>query len=158
MNFLSSHFSPKNTPLNFLGDLSFLQFQVTCFGCNSLLTPGKAWVGLSYHHIPLRDSFRDGHAVQPRPMRLRPKISFDSFLFFLLTRHEPRRLQPWMLFTVTLRPQKRSYLKIDSNRWLMGFPGGVAVNNLPANGGVMKDGSLIPALGRAHGGEHGNPL
>ena len=40
----------------------------------------------------------------------------------------------------------------------MGFPGGVAVNNLPANVGVMKDGSLIPGLGRAHGGEHGNPL
>ena len=40
----------------------------------------------------------------------------------------------------------------------MGLPGGVAVNNLLANGGVIKDVSVIPGLGRAHGGEHGNPL
>ena len=123
IDFLASHFSPRNTPLHFLGELSSLHFQVTCFGCSSLLTPGEAWVGLSYHHIPLRDSFRNRHAVQPCPMRLGPRISFDSFLFFLLTRHEPRRLQPWMLFTVALRPQKGSCLKIDSNPWLMGFPG-----------------------------------
>ena len=37
----------------------------------------------------------------------------------------------------------------------LGFPGGSAVKNLPANAG---DESLIPGLGRSPGGGHGNPL
>ena len=37
----------------------------------------------------------------------------------------------------------------------LGFPGGSAVENLPANAG---DESLIPGLGRSPGGGHGNPL
>ena len=37
----------------------------------------------------------------------------------------------------------------------MGFPGGLAVKNLPANAG---DTGLIPELGRSPGGGRGNPL
>jgi len=37
----------------------------------------------------------------------------------------------------------------------MGFPGGSAVKNPPANAG---DVDLIPGLGRSPGGGHGNPL
>ena len=37
----------------------------------------------------------------------------------------------------------------------MGFPGGSAVKNQPANAG---DVGLIPGLGRSPGGGHGNPL
>ena len=37
----------------------------------------------------------------------------------------------------------------------MGFPGGSAVKNLPANAG---DTGSIPGLGRSPGGEHDNPL
>ena len=38
---------------------------------------------------------------------------------------------------------------------LMGFPGGSAVNNLPANAG---DEDLIPGSGRSPGEGHGYPL
>ena len=34
----------------------------------------------------------------------------------------------------------------------------LAVNKLPAKERVIKDVSLVPGLGRAHGGEHGNLL
>ena len=46
---------------------------------------------------------------------------------------------------------------MDSNvlKQELGFPGGSAVENLPANAG---DESLIPGLGRSPGGGHGNPL
>ena len=37
----------------------------------------------------------------------------------------------------------------------LGFPGGSAVKNLPAN---AEDESLIPGLGRSPGEVHGNPL
>ena len=37
----------------------------------------------------------------------------------------------------------------------LGFPGGSAVKNLPAN---AEDESLIPGLGRSPGGGHGNSL
>ena len=39
----------------------------------------------------------------------------------------------------------------------MGFLGGSAVKNLPANAGDIREGGLI-GLGRSPGGEHGNPL
>ena len=38
----------------------------------------------------------------------------------------------------------------------MGFPGGSAVKNMPANVGA--DADSIPELGRFPGGGHGNPL
>ena len=34
----------------------------------------------------------------------------------------------------------------------------LVVMNLPADAGDMRDGSLIPGLGRSPGGGHGNPL
>ena len=40
----------------------------------------------------------------------------------------------------------------------MGFPDRVVVKNLPGNAGDARDMALIPWLGRAPGGEHGNPL
>ena len=40
---------------------------------------------------------------------------------------------------------------------LIGFPGGTSVKNLPSNAGDIRDGDLIPSLGRSPGGGHGNP-
>jgi len=40
----------------------------------------------------------------------------------------------------------------------MGFPGATGVKNPPANAGDVKDGGLIPGLGRFPGGGHGNLL
>ena len=34
----------------------------------------------------------------------------------------------------------------------------LAVKNLPANAGDIRDAVLIPGSGRSSGGEHGNPL
>ena len=34
----------------------------------------------------------------------------------------------------------------------------LAVKNLPANAGDLRDAGLIPGLGRSPGGGHGNPL
>ena len=34
----------------------------------------------------------------------------------------------------------------------------LAVKNLPANAGDVRDGSIIPGSGRSPGGGHGNPL
>ena len=34
----------------------------------------------------------------------------------------------------------------------------LVVKNLPANGGDIRDGGLIPGLGRSPGGGHGNPV
>ena len=40
----------------------------------------------------------------------------------------------------------------------MGFPGGSVLKNLPANVGDARNVGLIPGLGKAPGGGHGNPL
>ena len=40
----------------------------------------------------------------------------------------------------------------------MGFPGGAAVKNLPANEGDTRDATSIPGSGRSPGGGNGNPL
>ena len=40
----------------------------------------------------------------------------------------------------------------------MGFPGGSAVKNLPANAGDTEEEGLIPGLGRSPGGGNGNLL
>ena len=40
----------------------------------------------------------------------------------------------------------------------LGFPGGSAVKNLPANAGDTGDMVWIPGSGRSPGGGHGNPL
>ena len=40
----------------------------------------------------------------------------------------------------------------------MGFPGGSAVKNPPANAGDARDAGLIPGSGRSLGRGHGNPL
>ena len=40
----------------------------------------------------------------------------------------------------------------------MGFQGGAAVKNLPANAGDVGDAGLIPGSGRSPGGGNGNPL
>ena len=40
----------------------------------------------------------------------------------------------------------------------MGFPGGAAVKNPPANAGDPRDANLIPGLGRFPGIGNGNPL
>ena len=40
----------------------------------------------------------------------------------------------------------------------MAFPGGLVVENLPANAGDIRDAGLIPGLGRSPGGGPGNPL
>ena len=40
----------------------------------------------------------------------------------------------------------------------MGFPGGSAVKNLPANAGDVRDTGLIHGSGRSLGGGNGNPL
>ena len=40
----------------------------------------------------------------------------------------------------------------------MGFPGGPAVKNLPANAGDARDMGLIPGSGRSPGGGSGKPL
>ena len=44
---------------------------------------------------------------------------------------------------------------------LTGFPGGfqqLVVKDTPANAGDIRDGGLIPGLGRSPGEEHGNSL
>ena len=41
---------------------------------------------------------------------------------------------------------------------VMGFPGGSAVKNLPANAGYTGDAGSISGLGSSPGGGHGNPL
>ena len=41
---------------------------------------------------------------------------------------------------------------------IMGFPGGTAVKNPPANAGDVRDAGSIPGLGRSLEGRHGNPL
>ena len=40
----------------------------------------------------------------------------------------------------------------------MGFPGGSAVKNLPANAGDVRDTGSIPGSGRSPEGENSNPL
>ena len=40
----------------------------------------------------------------------------------------------------------------------MGFPGGTAVKNMPANAGDARDVGSIPGSGRSPGGGNGNPL
>ena len=40
----------------------------------------------------------------------------------------------------------------------MGFPGGSAIKNLPANAGATRDVGLISGLGRSPGEGNGNPL
>ena len=40
----------------------------------------------------------------------------------------------------------------------LGFPGGTAVKNLPANAGDARDLGSIPGLGRSPGGGSGNPF
>ena len=40
----------------------------------------------------------------------------------------------------------------------MGFPGGPAVKNPPANAGLTRDVSLIPGSGGSLGGRNGKPL
>ena len=40
----------------------------------------------------------------------------------------------------------------------MGFQGGAAVKNLPANAGDVGDAGLIPGSGRSPGGGNGNPV
>ena len=40
----------------------------------------------------------------------------------------------------------------------MVFPGGSVVKNPPANAGDARNAGLIPGLGKAPGGGHGNPL
>ena len=42
--------------------------------------------------------------------------------------------------------------------WLMDFPGGTVVKNLPANAGDPRDVGWIPASGRSLGVGNGNPL
>ena len=39
-----------------------------------------------------------------------------------------------------------------------GFPGGAGGKEPPDNAGDVRDGGLIPGLGRSPGGGHGNPL
>ena len=41
---------------------------------------------------------------------------------------------------------------------LWGFPGGMVVENLPANAGDRRDSGLIPGMGQFPGGGNGNPL
>ena len=40
----------------------------------------------------------------------------------------------------------------------VGFPGGSAVKNSPANAGDARDTGLLPGWGRSPGGGKGNPL
>ena len=41
----------------------------------------------------------------------------------------------------------------------MGFLSGArGIKNLPPNAGVVREGGLIPGLGRSPRGDHGNPL
>ena len=40
----------------------------------------------------------------------------------------------------------------------MGFPGGTAVKNLPAEAGDIRDMGSIPGSGRSPGGVHSNPF
>jgi len=47
---------------------------------------------------------------------------------------------------------------ISLSIYLLGFPGGTVVKNLPANAGDTGDESSIPGLGRSPGGGHGHPL
>ena len=42
--------------------------------------------------------------------------------------------------------------------FLLGFPGGTVVKNLPANAGDARDVGSIPGSGRSPGGGNGNPL
>ena len=44
------------------------------------------------------------------------------------------------------------------SHWLIGFPDGTVVKNLPANAGRTRDTGLTPGLGRSPGGGHGNPF
>ena len=41
---------------------------------------------------------------------------------------------------------------------VMGFPGGSAVKNLPANAGYTGDAGSVSGLGNSPGGGRGNPL
>jgi len=40
----------------------------------------------------------------------------------------------------------------------LGFPGGLVVNNFPANAGDAGNAGLVPELGRSPGEGNGNPL
>ena len=42
--------------------------------------------------------------------------------------------------------------------FLLGFPGGTVVKNLPANAGDARDVGSIPGSGRSPGGGNGNPF
>ena len=46
----------------------------------------------------------------------------------------------------------------SSYRTVSDFQVALAVKNLPANAGDIRDVGLIPGLGRSPGGGHGNPL
>ena len=52
----------------------------------------------------------------------------------------------------------QGYWDYKPNIHELGFPGGSAVKNLPANVGDTRDMGLIPGSGRFPGGENGNPL
>ena len=49
-------------------------------------------------------------------------------------------------------------LTLKDNSSFMGFPGGLVVKNLPANGVDARDAVSIPGSGRSPGGGNGNPL
>ena len=49
--------------------------------------------------------------------------------------------------------------RLSSSKYsIMGFPGGTAVKNMPANAEDTRDVGLIPGLGRSPGEGNGNPL
>ena len=52
----------------------------------------------------------------------------------------------------------QGYWDYKPNIHELGFPGGSAIKNLPANVGDTRDMGLIPGSGRFPGGENGNPL
>ena len=57
-----------------------------------------------------------------------------------------------------IKGNQTSQVKEFSTFLCMGFPGGSAVKNLPANAGITGDTGLVPGLGRSLGGGNGDPL
>ena len=75
-------------------------------------------------------------------LRFSPAVEYNNSSFFLL----PNGLS---LHGCTM---------ISLSIYLLGFPGGTMVKNLPGSAGDTGDESSIPGSGRSPGGGHGHPL
>ena len=72
-----------------------------------------------------------------------------------LSRDQLRTL-PWYYLLIAIITFLGLYYINYNNR--VGFPGGTAVKNLPANAEEATDTGSIPGWGRSPGGGNGNPL